>query len=189
MLWPRGVDENLFRPVAPAAELAHLPRPIFVNCGRLAPEKNVEAFLALELPGSQVVVGDGPSRAGLQAQFPNAVFVGVKSREDLAAYYSAADVFVFPSRTDTFGNVMLEALACGAPVAAYPVPGPIDIVIDSRIGALDENLGAACLAALKLLRQDCRDHALAYTWPESARIFVENILRARAKALSSRASA
>jgi glycosyltransferase involved in cell wall biosynthesis len=189
MLWPRGVNEDLFRQVAPAAGLAHLPRPIFLNCGRVAPEKNVEAFLSLNLPGSKVVVGDGPSRAGLQAQFPKTLFVGVKSREELAAFYSAADVFVFPSRTDTFGNVMLEALACGAPVAAYPVPGPIDIVTDSRIGALDVDLGAACLAALKLSRQDCRQHALAYTWPESARIFVENILRARAKAQSCRASA
>ncbi len=189
MLWPRGVDENLFRPTGPAADLAQLPRPIFLNCGRLAPEKNVEAFLALPLPGSKVIVGDGPSRAALQAQFPKTLFVGVKSREDLAPYYSAADVFVFPSRTDTFGNVMLEALACGAPVAAFPVPGPADIITDSRIGALDEDLGAACLAALKLSRQDCRDHALAYTWPESARIFVENILRARAKAQSRRASA
>ena len=189
MLWPRGVNEDLFRPVAPAADLAHLPRPIFLNCGRVAPEKNMEAFLSLSLPGSKVVVGDGPSRAGLQAQFPKTLFVGVKSREELAAFYSAADVFVFPSRTDTFGNVMLEALACGAPGAAYPVPGPIDIVTDSRIGALDVDLGAACLAALKLSRQDCRQHALAYTWPESARIFVENILRARAKAQSCRASA
>jgi glycosyltransferase involved in cell wall biosynthesis len=190
MLWPRGVDENLFCPTAaPPVELAGLPRPIFLNCGRLAPEKNIEAFLSLDLPGSKVVVGDGPSRASLQAQFPKTLFVGVKSRQDLAAYYSAADVFVFPSRTDTFGNVMLEALACGAPVAAHPVPGPIDIVADSRIGALDEDLGAACLAALKLSRQDCRAHALAYTWPESARIFVENVVRARAKALSRRVSA
>ena len=136
----------MFRPAAEIpAELQDLPRPFFLYCGRLAPEKNIEAFLALDLPGSKIVVGDGPSRATLQEKFPAAHFVGVKSRGELAPYYSAADVFVFPSRTDTFGNVMLEALACGAPVAAFPVPGPIDIVTDPRIGVLDEDLRPACL--------------------------------------------
>jgi glycosyltransferase involved in cell wall biosynthesis len=190
MLWPRGVDEDMFRPAPEIpAELKNLPRPFFLNCGRLAPEKNIEAFLALDLPGSKIVVGDGPSRASLQEKFPNVHFVGVKSREELAAYYSAADVFVFPSRTDTFGNVMLEALACGAPVAAFPVPGPIDIITDPRIGVLDEDLRSACLRALTLSRKDCRDHALGYTWPESGRIFLENVFRARCEALSTRASA
>jgi len=190
MLWPRGVDDEMFRPGTEIpAELKNLPRPFFLNCGRLAPEKNIEAFLALDLPGSKIVVGDGPSRAPLQEKFPNVHFVGVKSRGELAAYYSSADVFVFPSRTDTFGNVMLEALACGAPVAAFPVPGPIDIVTDPRIGVLDEDLRSACLGALTLSREDCRHHALGYTWPESARIFLDNVFRARFAALSTRASA
>lgn len=190
MLWPRGVDEQMFRPAdAAPAELQSLPRPFFLYCGRLAPEKNIEAFLALDLPGSKIVVGDGPSRAQLEERFPWACFVGVKSRGELAPYYSAADVFVFPSRTDTFGNVMLEALACGAPVAAFPVPGPVDIVTDPRIGVLDEDLRAACLGALGLSRQHCRDHALRHTWPESARIFIDNVLRARAAALPRRVSA
>ncbi|MCW2315931.1 glycosyltransferase involved in cell wall biosynthesis [Rhodoblastus acidophilus] len=190
MLWPRGVDENLFSPRAELpVELASLPRPFFLYCGRLAPEKNIEAFLSLDLPGSKIVVGDGPSRAELEAKFPQAAFVGVKSRGELAPYYSAADVFVFPSRTDTFGNVMLEALACGAPVAAYPVTGPIDVITDPKIGVLDADLRAACLAALKLSRADCRAHALRYTWPESAKIFLDNVVRARADALSRKASA
>ena len=111
----------------------------------MAPEKNIEAFLSLDLPGSKIVVGDGPSRLPLQERFPDAHFVGVRTRDELAPYYSAADVFVFPSRTDTFGNVMIEALACGAPVAAFPVPGPIDVVTDPRIGVLSEDLRAACL--------------------------------------------
>jgi glycosyltransferase involved in cell wall biosynthesis len=171
------------------AELQDLPRPFFLYCGRVAPEKNIEAFLALDLPGSKIVVGDGPARPQLQDKFPNARFVGVKSREKLAPYYSAADVFVFPSRTDTFGNVMLEALACGAPVAAFPVPGPVDIVTTPRIGVLDEDLRSACLGALKLSREHCRHHALRYTWPESARMFIDNVLRARADAFSRRVSA
>lgn len=190
MLWPRGVDERLFRPVdALPPELENPPRPFFLYCGRVAPEKNIEAFLSLDLPGSKIVVGDGPSRAALEARFPAAHFVGVKSREELAPYYSAADVFVFPSRTDTFGNVMLEALACGAPVAAFPVPGPIDVVRDGRIGVLDEDLRIACLAALQLSRQNCRAYALRFTWPESARIFIDNVICARAGALSRRVSA
>jgi glycosyltransferase involved in cell wall biosynthesis len=190
MIWPRGVDEVLFSPCSEVpAELERLPRPFFVYCGRLAPEKNIEAFLALDLPGSKIVVGDGPSRPDLTTKFPSAVFVGVKTRGELAPYYSAADVFVFPSRTDTFGNVMLEALACGAPVAAFPVTGPIDVVTDPRIGVLDEDLRAACLAALSLSRADCRAHALRYTWPESARIFLDNVYRARSAALSRKVSA
>jgi glycosyltransferase involved in cell wall biosynthesis len=190
MLWPRGVDQAMFRPVADLPpELQSLPRPFFLYCGRVAPEKNIEAFLALDLPGSKIVVGDGPSRVPLQQRFPAALFVGVKAREELAPYYSAADVFVFPSRTDTFGNVMIEALACGAPVAAFPVTGPIDVVTDPRVGVLDDDLRVACLAALKLSRADCRTHAARYSWPESARIFIDNVLRARGEALARRASA
>ncbi|HUO53635.1 MAG TPA: glycosyltransferase family 1 protein [Rhodoblastus sp.] len=190
MLWPRGVDQTLFRPIDDLpSELAGLARPFFLYCGRVAPEKNIEAFLALDLPGSKIVVGDGPARAILQERFPKAQFVGVKGRHELAPYYSAADVFVFPSRTDTFGNVMIEALACGAPIAAFPVAGPIDVVTDPRVGVLSEDLRAACLAALRLRREDCRAHAARYTWPESARIFVDNVFRARSAALTRRVSA
>ncbi|WP_298355436.1 glycosyltransferase family 1 protein [Rhodoblastus sp.] len=187
MLWPRGVDQSLFRPVADLPpELKDLPRPFFLYCGRVAPEKNIEAFLALDLPGSKIVVGDGPSRPLLQHRFPAAHFVGVKAREELAPYYSAADVFVFPSRTDTFGNVMIEALACGAPVAAFPVPGPIDVIDDPRVGVLGDDLRLACLSALNLSRADCRRRAARYSWPESARIFVDNVQRARATPLTRR---
>ncbi len=190
MLWPRGVDQDLFRPVdVPPPELEGLPRPFFLNCGRVAPENNIEAFLELDLPGSKIVVGDGPSRALLQARFPETRFVGVKARQELAPYYSAADVFVFPSRTDTFGNVMIEALACGAPVAAFPVPGPIDVITDPRVGVLSEDLRAACLAALALSRDDCRAHAARYSWAESARIFIDNVVRARFAALARQATA
>ena len=153
MLWPRGVDENLFTDPSAAAGIGRSAAPDLPLLRPPRAEKNIEGFLSLDLPGSKVVVGDGPSRAALQTQFTNAVFVGVKSRDALAAYYSSAEVFVFPSRTNTFGNVMLEALACGAPVAAFPVPGPLDVIADSRIGALDENLRVACLAALKLREQ------------------------------------
>jgi glycosyltransferase involved in cell wall biosynthesis len=184
MLWPRGVDQTLFRPVEDLpAELEGLPRPFFLYCGRVAPEKNIEAFLALDLPGSKIVVGDGPARTVLKERFPKAHFVGLKARHELAPYYSATDVFVFPSRTDTFGNVMIEALACGAPVAAFPVAGPIDVVTDPRVGVLSEDLRAACLGALKLSREDCRAHAARYTWPESARMFIDNVFRARSVAL------
>ena len=190
MIWPRGVDENLFSPrVEIPAELASLPRPFFLYCGRLAPEKNIEAFLALDLPGSKIVVGDGPSRAELQEKFPKALFVGVKTREKLAPYYSAADVFVFPSRTDTFGNVMLEALACGARWRRSRSPVPSISSPTQEFGVLDEDLRAACLAALQLSREDCRVHALRYTWPESAKMFLDNVDRARASALSRKVSA
>lgn len=190
MLWPRGVDLDLFHPtLGLPADIADLPKPYFLYCGRVAPEKNIEAFLRLDLPGSKIVVGDGPSRSLLQERFPHTRFVGMKQRHELAAYYSAADVFVFPSRTDTFGNVMIEALACGAPVAAFPVPGPIDVITDQRIGALSEDLRAACLAAQQLSRDDCRAFAARYTWPESARIFIDNVLRARREALCAQATA
>ncbi|HUO53914.1 MAG TPA: glycosyltransferase family 1 protein [Rhodoblastus sp.] len=190
MLWPRGVNQGLFRPVEDLpSELANLPRPFFLYCGRVAPEKNIEAFLGLDLPGSKIVVGDGPSRQLLQMRYPKTMFTGVKARDQLAPYYSAADVFVFPSRTDTFGNVMIEALACGAPVAAFPVPGPIDVITDPRVGILSEDLRAACLGALALSREDCRVHAARYTWPESARMFVDNVFRARNAALTRRVSA
>ena len=176
MRWPRGVDHHLFRP--DYAPVLDLPRPIFMTVGRVAVEKNLAAFLELDLPGTKVVVGDGPARADLQARFPQTVFAGVAAGEALAALYASADVFVFPSRTDTFGNVILEALACGVPVAAYPVMGPLDIIADSGAGVLDADLRAAALAALKIPREVARAHALTFSWEESTRRFLLNVERA-----------
>ena len=174
--WTRGVDTKLFRPDAPKALQGHnLPRPIHLYVGRVAVEKNIEAFLKLELDGSKVVVGDGPQRAALEAEYPNVLFVGAKQGEDLASHYASGDVFVFPSRTDTFGLVMLEAMASGLPVAAYPVPGPLDIVDGVGVGALSEDLGVAVGEAIKLPRERCREHALKYSWTACAEMFLENL--------------
>ncbi len=178
MRWTRGVDHHLFRP-RPTSVL-DLPRPIFLYVGRVAIEKNLEAFLGLEIPGSKVVAGDGPAREALEVRFPAATFLGMRTGEDLARIYASADVFVFPSRTDTFGIVLLEALASGLPVAAYPVPGPSDVIGDSEVGALDEDLARACRKALTLRRDKARAFALTFTWAESARQFLDNIVRARA---------
>jgi glycosyltransferase involved in cell wall biosynthesis len=177
MHWSRGVDHGQFTPAKAAT--FNLPRPIFLYAGRLAPEKNVEAFLELDLPGSKVVVGDGPSRRALQAAYPQAHFLGTKTGDALAVQYASADVFVFPSRTDTFGMVLIEALACGLPVAALPVPGPLDVIGTSGAGVLDFDLRAACLAALDIPRDKARAHALTFTWANSARQFLDNILLAK----------
>lgn len=171
--WTRGVDTDLFNPHGPAP--LDLPRPIFMTMGRVAVEKNIEAFLSLDLPGSKVVVGDGPQRAQLERQYPDAVFLGEKKGADLTAHLAAADVFVFPSLTDTFGVVQLEALACGTPVAAFPVTGPKDVISDHPIGALDTDLQAACLRALNMSRETCRNFALARSWENSARQFIGNL--------------
>ncbi len=176
MRWPRGVDHHLFHP--DRAPVLDLPRPIFMTVGRVAVEKNLAAFLELDLPGTKVVVGDGPARADLEKRFPGTVFAGVATGEKLAALYASADVFVFPSRTDTFGNVLLEALACGVPVAAYPVMGPLDVIGDSGAGVLDADLRAASLAALDIPREAARAHALTFSWEESTRRFMDNIARA-----------
>jgi glycosyltransferase involved in cell wall biosynthesis len=171
--WGRGVDTTLFAPDDPA-EL-DLPRPIFMTMGRVAVEKNIEAFLSLDLPGSKVVVGDGPQRAELQRRYPKARFLGEKTGKDLTAHLAAADVFVFPSRTDTFGVVQLEALACGTPVAAFPVTGPLDVIADHPVGALDEDLRSACIRALGMSRETCRNFALERSWENSARQFIGNL--------------
>jgi glycosyltransferase involved in cell wall biosynthesis len=168
--WSRGVDSELFQPGD--KQFLQLPRPVWLYLGRVAVEKGIEDFLRLDLPGSKLVVGDGPARAGLAAQFPQAHFVGFKHGEDLARHIAAADVFVFPSRTDTFGLVLLEAMACGVPVAAYPVTGPIDVVVDGRTGVLDEDLERAAMAALELEPAACRAHALGYSWEACTRQFV-----------------
>ena len=171
--WTRGVDTDLFRPDDPV-EL-DLPRPIFVTMGRIAVEKNLEAFLALNLPGSKVVIGDGPQRAELQRRYPKVGFLGEKTGRDLTAHLAAADVFVFPSLTDTFGVVQLEALACGTPVAAFPVTGPLDVIADHPIGVLDTDLRSACIGALSLSREACRSFALERSWENSARQFIGNL--------------
>jgi glycosyltransferase involved in cell wall biosynthesis len=182
VLWPRGVDGDLFAPRNTAP--LDLPRPIFLTVGRVAVEKNVEAFLSLDLPGTKVVVGDGPMKAELMQRFPDVVFLGEKHRDELAAIYSAADVFVFPSRTDTFGLVMLEALACGVPVAAFPVAGPNDVIGNAPVGVLSEDLRDAALRALAIDRKACRDFAEQMTWERCARMFLDNlaILRRGAEA-------
>jgi glycosyltransferase involved in cell wall biosynthesis len=172
-LWPRGVDAELFRPRAQTS--LNFPRPIFLTVGRLAVEKNLEAFLKLDLPGTKVVVGDGPARNGLARKFPGVVFLGSRQGEALAEIYAAADVFVFPSRTDTFGLVLLEALASGVPVAAFPAAAPRDVIGNAPVGMLDEDLRLACLGALECSRQDCRDFALGMTWAASARIFLDHV--------------
>lgn len=171
--WTRGVDTELFTPNSPAK--LDLPRPIFMSVGRVAVEKNLEAFLSLPLPGSKVIIGDGPQKLELERRYPEAKFLGVKQGADLAAHVAAADVFVFPSLTDTFGVVQLEALACGTPVAAFPVTGPIDVIADRPVGALDTDLQRACLRALDLSREVCRNFALSYSWENSTRQFIGNL--------------
>lgn len=189
MRWSRGIDADLFRPREPLAGMADLPRPIFLNVGRISVEKNIEAFLDLDLPGSKVVVGDGPQREALARRHPKVRFTGALFGEDLARHYASADVFVFPSRTDTFGNVVLEALASGLPVAAYPVMGPLDILGGSKAGALHEDLRTACLRALSLSREDARAHALRFSWAASARQFLTNVLMANGERLAEAAAA
>ena len=172
--WTRGVDLALFSQ-GPVDDFAELPRPIFLYAGRVAVEKNIEAFLNLDLPGTKVVVGDGPQRAELQRRFPAAHFAGWRIGEELARAYRAADVFVFPSRTDTFGLVLLEALASGVPVAAYPVPGPIDVLDGAAVGVLDEDLAGAVRRALEIPPDRCRAFALGYSWQASSQQFLDNL--------------
>jgi 1,2-diacylglycerol 3-alpha-glucosyltransferase/glucuronosyltransferase len=169
--WTRGVDTRLFRPGP--KDFFPWPRPISLYVGRVAVEKNIEAFLRLDLPGTKVVVGDGPQLPELRRRYPTAQFLGAKFGEDLAAHYRAADVFVFPSRTDTFGLVLLEALASGVPAAAFPVPGPLDVV--GEAGVLDDDLAAATLAALAIPPAACRAHAETFSWAACARMFLENL--------------
>ncbi len=172
--WPRGVDTQLFRPREKT--FLDLPRPIAAYVGRVAVEKNVDAFLRMRWPGTKLVVGDGPERCRLQAQHPDAVFVGYRFGEDLAAHIAAADVLIFPSLTDTFGLVNLEALACGVPVAAFPVTGPIDVLRDGVTGALDTDLARAAERALTLDPKACREHALRSGWDGCTREFESNLV-------------
>jgi glycosyltransferase involved in cell wall biosynthesis len=167
--WRRGVDTVLFRP-GPKSFL-DWPRPIAAYVGRVAVEKNIEAFLRMPWSGTRMIVGDGPERARLEAAYPDARFVGFRLGEDLAAHFAAADVMVFPSLTDTFGLVNLQAMACGVPVAAYPVTGPIDVVEDGVTGALDQDLGRAAQRALQIDPAACRAQALRSGWDVCTREF------------------
>jgi glycosyltransferase involved in cell wall biosynthesis len=175
--WSRGVDTEAFRPRRDDEPdvFAGLKRPIFLYVGRVAVEKNVEAFLQLDLPGSKWVVGDGPALAGLKARYPSASYLGVLEQPDLAKVYASADVFVFPSRTDTFGLVLLEALASGLPVAAYPVTGPIDVLGDSPAGVMHEDLREACLEALRIDRVTARAHAEKFSWRAASEQFLAHL--------------
>jgi glycosyltransferase involved in cell wall biosynthesis len=179
MTWSRGVDQTIYHPRD--EPVYDLPRPIFLNVGRIAIEKNLEAFLKLDLPGSKVVVGDGPHLDSLKRKYPAAHFVGAKFGQDLARHYADADVFVFPSRTDTFGNVVIEALASGLPVAAYPVMGPIDIIGTSGAGVLSEDLRAAALAALEISTDAALARANDFTWAGTTQQFLANVVEAQSR--------
>jgi glycosyltransferase involved in cell wall biosynthesis len=182
--WTRGVDTALFRP-RPDASLPH-PRPLLVYAGRVAVEKSVEDFLRADVPGTKIVIGGGPALGALRARYPAAVFTGYRYGEELATLLAAADCFVFPSRTDTFGLVMLEALASGVPVAAYPVTGPIDVIRDGEVGCLRGDLADAIRGALALDRARCRDYALGFRWENATREFLGNLVEARGRAPAAR---
>jgi len=173
VLWSRGVNTELFRPLR--EKLLPGPGPRMVYVGRVAVEKNIEAFLSLDAPGTKYVIGDGPQRREMQQKYPEVFYLGYKQGEDLARHLASADVFVFPSLTDTFGLVMLEALACGVPVAAFPVRGPLDVILSEKVGCLDEDLGQAVARALTLSREDCRQYALGYTWEHCARLLESHL--------------
>ncbi|MBX9633544.1 MAG: glycosyltransferase family 1 protein [Magnetospirillum sp.] len=169
--WSHGVDTAVFHPQP--KDFLDVARPLFMYVGRVAVEKNLPAFLALDLPGTKMVVGDGPARAGLMARFPQVAWRIANGDSELSRYFAAADCFVFPSLTDTFGLVMLEALASGVPVAAFPVPGPLDVVGSTPVGVLDSDLGKAALAALDIPGELCRDYASLFSWNRVAVQFLD----------------
>lgn len=184
VVWPRGVDTRVFRPVRRHA--FDFPRPIFLYVGRVSWEKRIDAFLELKLPGSKVLIGDGPARVRLARRFPDAHFLGYRFGEDLAACYAGADVLVFPSRTDTFGIVMLEANACGLPVAAFPVRGPVDVVQEGVTGCLNHDLRQACLDALALDRDACIRYANGNSWSQCAQVLLDNLTPLAAPSVQAR---
>jgi glycosyltransferase involved in cell wall biosynthesis len=175
-LWRRGVDLRRFRPQPPGhRELEGLPRPVMAYVGRLAVEKNLDAFLGLEVPGTKLVIGDGPERAALSARHPGARFTGYRFADQLATLLAACDVLVFPSLTDTFGLAMIEASACGVPVAAFPVPGPIDVIEQGVTGVLNADLAVAITCALKLDRRVCCERAAAFSWEAATGQFLAGL--------------
>ena len=176
-LWTRGVDTHVFKPSD--KQFLDYPRPIWVYVGRVAVEKNIEAFLSLDIPGTKVVIGDGPAAEDLKNKYPKVKFEGYKFGDELASYIASGDVFVFPSLTDTFGVVMLEAMACGLPVAAFPVTGPRDVVRNGKTGILNADLKIACLEAIKLSPDDCIDQAHEYTWEQATQQFLNNLTLAK----------
>jgi glycosyltransferase involved in cell wall biosynthesis len=183
VVWTRGVDVGLFRPGCPPA--LDLPRPVFLYVGRVAAEKGLPEFLELDLPGSKLVVGDGHLLPEMKRRYPMVHFAGRQEGEALVRHYASADVFVLPSRTETFGLVLLEALACGLPVAALPVPGPLDVIDGSGAGVLDWDLRAAALAALEIPRETCRSHAIRFDWRISTEQFLRHVVPVTAPALAS----
>ena len=173
--WSRGVDTDMFRPAGRMETVPQVQHPVFIYVGRVAVEKNIEAMLSLKLPGSKVIVGDGPARKRLEKSYPEVHFAGFRTGNELAAYMNSASVMIFPSLTDTFGIVMLEAMACGVPVAAYPVTGPINVVKNGVNGWLDADLGVAARKALLISPESCRNSALHYSWESSAKQFYDNL--------------
>jgi glycosyltransferase involved in cell wall biosynthesis len=176
--WARGVDIERFSPDFRGADggvYCDLPRPIFVCVGRVAVEKNLEAFLGLDVPGTKVIVGDGPAREALEVRYPDAVFTGAKFGEDLARHYADADVFVFPSLTETWGGVAIEAMASGLPVAGFNAPGPKDLIPGAGVGAVNDDLRQACLEALGCDRAVCRAYAERFSWRRCAEEFLRNL--------------
>ena len=192
-LWRRGVDLRTFHPQTPHPLLAPLPRPILACVGRVAVEKNLDAFLSLDVPGTKVVIGDGPERAALSARYPQVLFTGYRFGTELAALLSGVDVLVFPSRTDTFGLAMIEANACGAPVAAFPVPGPLDVIEQGVTGVLHADLSCAIASALRLDRRVCAARAMSFSWDAASAQFLAGLawipLPVRARLAVSRGSA
>lgn len=173
VIWSRGVDLEIFKPKP--SKVLNSAHPIFLYVGRVAVEKNIEAFLEIDLPGSKWVVGDGPALKEIKEKYPLVNYLGVLNQYQLAEVYAAADVFVFPSKTDTFGLVLLEAMACGLPVAAYPVTGPIDVLGNSSAGAMHEDLRMACMEALRIPRETARAHAEKFSWKAASEQFAHHL--------------
>lgn len=173
VIWSRGVDLEIFKPQE--SKVLNSAHPIYLYVGRVAVEKNINAFLEIDLPGSKWVVGDGPAMAQIKEKYPDINYLGVLNQYELAKVYAAADVFVFPSKTDTFGLVLLEAMACGCPIAAYPVTGPIDVLQNSKAGVMHDDLRQACLEALKIPREVARDHAEKFSWRAATEQFANHL--------------